>query len=110
MANYQINRPKFNLDAKEKLIELESLKTEATILFDDPYHKMENNEKMSIVLNWLGRQAIQIIKSQGITPRIPEKIYDALENNFRPESHYTVAKFRFCSMKQKRSDCRCIFN
>ena len=40
---------------------------------------MENNEKMSIVLNWLGRQATQIIKSQGVTPKTPKEIYDALE-------------------------------
>ena len=52
-----------------------------TILFDGPYHKMEKNEKMSIVLNWLGRQATQIIKSQGITPRTPKEICDALEKN-----------------------------
>ena len=34
---------------------------------------------MSIMLNWLGRQATQIIKSQGITPGTPKEIYDALE-------------------------------
>ena len=69
MANYQINRPKFNWDAKEKLVELENFKTDTTIIFDGPYHKMENNETTSIVLNWLGKQATQIIKSQGITPK-----------------------------------------
>ena len=61
MANYQINRPKFNCNTKENLVELENFKTDVTILFDGLYHKMENYEKMSIVLNWLGRQATQII-------------------------------------------------
>ena len=80
MANYQINRPKFNWDAKEKLVELENFKINMTILSDGPYHKMENNEKkMSNVLNWLGRQATQVIKSQGITPKTSEEIYDTLE-------------------------------
>ena len=81
MANYQINRPKFNWDTKEKLSKFENFKTDAAILFDGPYHKMENNEKMSIVLNWLGRQTTQIIKSQGITLRTPQEIYDALEKS-----------------------------
>ena len=40
---------------------------------------MENNDKMSIVLNWLGRQATKIIKSQGIIPRRPQEICDVLE-------------------------------
>ena len=62
---------------------------------------MENNEKMSIVLNWLGRQATQIMNSHGITPRTPKEIYDALEKIFKPESSNTIAKFIFYSMKQK---------
>ena len=80
--------PKFNWDAKETLVELESFKTDVTILFD---------------LNWLCRQATQIIKSQGITPRTHKEIYDALENFFRPESNDTIARFRFWSMKQKKN-------
>ena len=86
MAIYEINRPKFNWETKEKLVELENFKTDVMILFDGSYHQMENNEQMSIMLNWLGKQVTQIIKSQGITPRTSQKIYDALEKNFRPES------------------------
>ena len=101
MANYQINGPKFNWDVKEKLVELASFKIDLTILFEGLYHKMENNEKMSIVLYWLGRQATQIIISQGITPRTPKEIYDALETIFRPKSNNTIATFRFRTMKQR---------
>ena len=63
---------------------------------------MENNGKISIVLNWLGRQPTMIIKSQGITSRTPKKIYDTLGRIFRPKSNDTIAKFRFHSMKQKQ--------
>ena len=63
---------------------------------------MENNEKISIVLNWLGKQATHIIKSQGIIPRTPKEIYDSFEKIFRPKSNDTVAKFRFHSMTQKQ--------
>ena len=72
-----------------------------TILCDGPYHKMENNEKMSIVLNWLGRQVTQIIKSQSITPQTPKEIYYALEKIFSPKSIDMIAKFGFCSMEMK---------
>ena len=44
-----------------------------------------------------------IIKSQGITPRTPKEIYDALEKIFRPEANDTLAKLRFQSVKQKHS-------
>ena len=59
-------------------------------------------KKTGIVLNWLGKQATQIIKSQGITPRTLKEIYDALQKFLRPESNDTIAKFRFQSMKQKQ--------
>ena len=111
MANYQINRPQFNWDTKEILVELENFKTDAIILFDGPYHKMENNETMSIVLNWLGRQAIQLIKSQDITPSTPQKIYDTLEKNFRPKSNNKIAKLRIPINETKaRTECICIFD
>ena len=42
---------------------------------------MENHANMSIVLNWLDRQATHFIKSQGVTPRTFKEIYDALEKN-----------------------------
>ena len=57
---------------------------------------------MSIVLNWLGRQTMQIIKSQSITPRRPKETYDVLQKISRLQSNDTIAKFRFCSMKQKQ--------
>ena len=75
MANYNVNQRKFNWDSKEKLVELENFKTDATILFDGPYPKLEDNEKVSLVLNWLGRQATQIIKSKGIAPTKPKDVY-----------------------------------
>ena len=87
---------------RKKLVELETFKTDVTILFDGPYHKVENNEKMSIVLNWLGRQATQINKSQDVTPKTSKEIYDTLQKKFRPESNDMIAKFIFCSIKQKQ--------
>ena len=45
MANYHINKPKFNWDSKRKLVKLENFKSDTTILFDGPYQKMEDNEK-----------------------------------------------------------------
>ena len=49
MANYHINKPKFSWDSKEKLIELENLKSDATILFGGPYQKLEDNENLNFI-------------------------------------------------------------
>ena len=54
------------------------------------------------VPNCLGKQATQIIKSQGIAPTKPKDVYDALEKNFGPESNDTITKPRFHSKKQKQ--------
>ena len=74
MANFHINKSKFNWDSKEKLVQLENFKIDETILFDGPYQKLEGNEKTSLVLNWLGRQATQIMKSQGIASTKPRNV------------------------------------
>ena len=55
MADYHINKPKFNWDYKEKLVNLKNFKTDVNIMFDGPYKKMEKDERPSLVLNWLGR-------------------------------------------------------
>ena len=93
MANYHINKPKFNWNCKDRLIELENFKTNVNILFNGPYKKMEKDERASLVLNWLGRQATIIIKSQGITPSVPKDIFDALSSVSHPKSNDTIAKF-----------------
>ena len=95
--------PNLIWDAKENLVKLESFKVDVTMLFDGPYHKMKNDETVSIVLNCLGMQTTQTIKLLNITPRTPKEICDALEIIFRPEPNDTIVKFRFWSMKQKQS-------
>ena len=94
MTNYHINKPKFKWDSKEKLGKLDNFKTDATVAFDNPYQKLEQNERVSHVLNWLGREATQMIKSQGIASTKPKDVYDALEKIFRPETNDTITKFR----------------
>ena len=64
---------------------------------------MEKDEKASLVLIWLGRQATVIIKSQGITPSEPKDIFDPLTSVFHPESNDTIAKCQFRSMHQKQN-------
>ena len=103
MANYNINKPKFNWDCQERLVELENFKTDINILFDGPYKKMEKDERASLVLNWLDRQTTMIIQSQGITPLEPKDIFDALTSVFCPKSSDTIAKFQFRSMHQKQN-------
>ena len=54
---------------------------------------MEKDKRASLVLNWLGRHATMIIKSQGITLSEPKDIFAAFTNAFHPKSNDTIAKF-----------------
>ena len=45
IANYHINKPKFNWDSKEKLVKLENFKTDVTIHSNGLYQKLEKMKK-----------------------------------------------------------------
>ena len=46
MTSYQINRPKFDWEATDKLTEFQNFKEECNILFEDgPYKKLDPKEK-----------------------------------------------------------------
>ena len=101
-ASLQINRPKFDWDSNDKLVELQNFKEECNILFDDgPYKKLEPKEKAGLIINWLGRRATMTLKANASSRDTPKEVFDALEGIFRPESNSTISKFRFRSMKMK---------
>ena len=103
MADCDINKPKFNWDCKVRLVEPENFKTNVNILFNQPYKKMGKDERASLFLNWLCRQATMIINSQGFTPSEPKDIFDGLTRVFCPESSDIIATFHLISMCQKQN-------
>ena len=64
---------------------------------------MNDKPEAALIVNWLGREAAQVLKSMEIEADKPDEVFEALEKLFRPESNQTLARFKFRSMKQAQS-------
>ena len=88
-------------NAKDKLTELSQFKADCNILFAGPLCDLKDKQRAGLLINWLGRQATQIIASSSdIRTDSPEEVFEALERVFRPESNQTLSRFKFQNMKQ----------
>ena len=56
-----------------------------------------------MLVNWLGREATQILASVESDVNTPEEVFGTLEKVFRLESNQTLSRFKFRNMKQKAS-------
>ena len=56
-----------------------------------------------MLVNWLGREATQILASVESDVNTPTEVFEALEKVFRPESNQTLSHFKFRNMKQGAS-------
>ena len=64
---------------------------------------MKDKPKARLIVNCLGREAAQVLKSMEVEADKPDEVFEALEKIFRPESNQTLARFKFRSMKQTQS-------
>ena len=81
--------------------ELSQFKADCEILFSGPLCDLKDKQRAGLLINWLGRQATQIIASSSdIRTDSPEEVFEALERVFRPESNQTLSRFKFRNMKQ----------
>ena len=93
-------KPRFEWDCCDRLTELEHFKEDCRILFDGPLADMKDKPKAGLIINWLGRDAAQVLKSIDVEANNPEEVYETLEKVFRPESNQTLARFKLRNMKQ----------
>ena len=102
VGGLQFSRPVFDWDAKDKLTELSQFKADCNILFTGPLCDLKEKQRAGLLINWLGRQATQIIASsvRYFSTDSPEEVFEALERVFRPESNQTLSRFKFHNMKQ----------
>ena len=103
-SGLNLAKPRFEWDCRDRLTELEHFKEYCRILFEGPLADMKDKPKADLIVNWLGRECAQALKSLEVEADKPEEVYEALEKNFRPESNQTLARFKFRSMKQKQSE------
>ena len=101
VGGLQFSRPVFDWESKDKLTELGQFKADCEILFSGPLCDLKDKQRAGLLINWLGRQATQIIASSSdIRTDSPEEVFEALERVFRPESNQTLSRFKFQNMKQ----------
>ena len=103
VGGLQFSRPAFDWDSKDKLTELGQFKADCHILFTGPLCDLKDKQRAGLLINWLGREATQILASAEITADNPDEVFEALEKVFRPESNQTLSRFKFRNMKQSPS-------
>ena len=99
----QFNKPRFDWEAKDRLLELEQFKQECNVLFQGPLSEMKYPQKAGLIVNWIGRQCTMMLHSMNVNLDKPDTVFDTLENIFRPESNQTLSRFKFRGLKQRQS-------
>ena len=92
-------KPSFNWGASDKLTELEQFKANCHILFNGPLCDLKEKQRAGLLMNWLGREATQILASVESDVNTPEEVFGTVENVFRPEPNQTLSHFKFRNMK-----------
>ena len=100
VSGLQLVKPRFDWEAHDKLTEIEQFKADCKILFEGPLSDMKDKQRARLIINWLGREATQILTSVEADTGTTDEVFDALEKVFRPESNQTMARFKFRNMKQ----------
>ena len=103
VSGLHLVKPKYEWDTRDKLTEIEQFKADCRILFEGPLLDLNDKKCAGLIVNWLGREATQILTSVEADINSANEVFDALEKVFRPESNQTLACFKFRSMKQKVS-------
>ena len=91
----QFDKLKFDWEAKDWLSELEQFKQECLVLFDGPLSEMKYQQKVGLIVNWIGRQCTMTLHSMGTTLDKPSAVFKTLESIFRPGSNQTLSRFKF---------------
>ena len=102
ISELQLVKPRFDWDAHDKLTEIEQFKADCKIPFKGPLRDLKDKQRAGLIINYLGREATQIITSVKADTGTPDEVFDALEKVFRPESNQTMTHFKFRNMKQNQ--------
>ena len=103
LGGLHLSKPSFDWGASDKLTELEQFKADCDILFNGPLCDLKEKQRAGLLVNWLGREATQILTSVESDVNTPLEVFEALEKVFRPESNQTLSRFKFRNMKQSAS-------
>ena len=102
VSGLQLVKPRFDWGAHDKLTEIEQFKADCKIIFDGPLSDLKDKQRARLVVNWLGREATQILTSVEAGVNLTEEVFEALEKVFRPESNQTLAHFKFQKLETEK--------
>ena len=100
LGGLQLSKPSFDWGVSDKLTELEQFKATCDILFNGPLCDLKEKQRAGLLINWLGREATQILASVESDVKTPNEVFEMLVKVFRPESNQTLSRFKFRNMKQ----------
>ena len=103
LGGLQLSKPSFDWGASDRLTELEQFRADCDILFNGPVCDLKDKQRAGLLVNWLGREATQILTSVELDVNTPNEVFVVLEKVFRPESNQTLSRFKFRNMKQGAS-------
>ena len=73
-------KPRFDWEACDKLTETEQFKADCKILFEGPLSDLKDKQRAGLIINWLGREATQILTSVEADTNTTDDVFDALES------------------------------
>ena len=103
ISGLQLVKPSFDWESHDKLTGIEQFKVDSKILFDGQLCNLKDKQKDGLIVNWLGREATQILNLVDAQIDNTQEVFEALAKVFRPESNQTLARFKFRNLKQKGS-------
>ena len=110
IANVPIRQPEFDWNATNLSQEFSTFKRMCTALLDDgPYSELSGKQKVTTVLNWLGKAAYQLHYEFNYTGADKDKLSDILdmfEVYFRPQHNMIHAWYRIRSMFSDSNDIK----
>ena len=91
-----MSKPSFDWGANDKLTELEQFKADCDLLFNGPLCDLKEKQRAGLLVNWLGREATQILASVESDLNTPLEVFEVLENVLDQSliKHCHIFKFR----------------
>ena len=79
VSGLQLVKPKFYWDVHDKLTEIKQFKADCKILFEGLLSDLKDKQRAGLIVNWLSREATQILTSVDAEINTTEEAYEALE-------------------------------
>ena len=92
LGGLQLSKPVFDWNSEDKQTELEQFKADCKIIFDGPLCDLKERQRAGLLVNWLGRDATQILASVEGEISTPDEVFQALRKGVqtRVKSDYLL--------------------